>query len=515
MRRLPRSVDELRGLRAARWLRESKAGQFDAFGPESQRELQDRAVERLGLVETGIEWSVAHSGRTVGTTAQFVAMMAAAGVSFDVLIVGYVSRFARDLETAVPARKAMHERGAVILFCDENIVTSDVDAWERWAQAAVEAEAYSHRLAKRVSQAYAAKRRRLGIPGGNRPPLGTVREGRTIRVDETLALVRHAYELAGAGQTDRDVSAATGLRLKHVAEILTSRFYIGELSDGSPSVLGELVDRRLWERVQALRSRYSRRHRGATRRRHYSLTGILACAACGRRLVGHNGRIRHVEACEPFRAAVSRPARAFRRGGDRRVRGDSYRAELYDEAIEQAFARVAVGGRTMADTVALATKPEPVKADVLAHARIERERDAAALRFARDRDLPMLEATMARLDAQAERSAEATVPLPTAAEARAYLEDLPRLWRETDADGRRAIAEAVFERIDVLGVTDYTIHPTAEAVALGWADAFGPEFTCSIGRSGRGGRTRASGNELSATIRVAGPRRLHRVERSA
>jgi hypothetical protein len=55
------------------------------------------------------------------------------------------------------------------------------------------------------------------------------------------------------------------------------------------------------------------------------------------------------------------------------------------------------------------------------------------------------------------------------------------------------IAEAVFERIDVLGVTDYTFTLTAHAKARGWDAAFGAGVVCvKEGRSGRGERTRAS-----------------------
>ncbi len=50
MKRLPRSLDEIRGLRVARWIRESTAGQYDRHGPASQREQQDRFIERHGLV---------------------------------------------------------------------------------------------------------------------------------------------------------------------------------------------------------------------------------------------------------------------------------------------------------------------------------------------------------------------------------------------------------------------------------------------------------------------------------
>ena len=47
LKRLPRSLDDIRGRRVARWIRESTAGQYDRYGPASQREQQDRFIERL------------------------------------------------------------------------------------------------------------------------------------------------------------------------------------------------------------------------------------------------------------------------------------------------------------------------------------------------------------------------------------------------------------------------------------------------------------------------------------
>lgn len=150
--RLPRSLDEFQGLRAARWVRESTVGQTDRYGPDAQREQQDRALERYGLVDTGLAWHVAHSGRTIAGTPEFAEMLNAAGERFDVLLVGYVSRFARDLRTAVNARHDLHVAGAALLFCDERVLSSDEDDWETWAREAVEAEAYSRRLGRRVRE---------------------------------------------------------------------------------------------------------------------------------------------------------------------------------------------------------------------------------------------------------------------------------------------------------------------------------------------------------------------------
>ena len=101
MRRLPATVDDLRGLRAARWIRESTTGQFDRYGPEAQAELQDGAVARLGLVDTGAQWRIAHSGRTVYRSPAMAAMLPAYRVGRSV--VGSDEGLAR-LRVAVAAR---------------------------------------------------------------------------------------------------------------------------------------------------------------------------------------------------------------------------------------------------------------------------------------------------------------------------------------------------------------------------------------------------------------------------
>jgi hypothetical protein len=117
----------------------------------------------------------------------------------------------------------------------------------------------------------------------------------------------------------------------------------------------------------------------------------------------------------------------------------------------------------------------------------------AALRFARDRDLGGLEATMARLNAEAPAAVVRPSRTPTAAETRAYVEELPVLWAMTSDAGRHAITEAVFERIDVLGVTDYTFTLTAHAKARGWDAAFGAGVARVKDREfGRGERASAS-----------------------
>ena len=117
--------------------------------------------------------------------------------------------------------------------------------------------------------------------------------------------------------------------------------------------------------------------------------------------------------------------------------------------------------------------------------RIERDRESAMTRYRRDRDATALEATMRRLD-QDEAEAQVTqADLPTAAEATEYLGDLPRLWEEAEGSGRRLLAEALFERIDVLGAGKVHLHPSASARAQGWAEAWdGARLVVMVGARG-------------------------------
>ena len=60
------------------------------------------------------------------------------------------------------------------------------------------------------------------------------------------------------------------------------------------------------------------------------------------------------------------------------------------------------------------------------------------------------------------------------------------MWAKTSDAGRHAIAEAVFERIDVLGANDFTFALTAHARARGWDAAFGPGVLRVGKQGGRG-----------------------------
>jgi len=58
---------------------------------------------------------------------------------------------------------------------------------------------------------------------------------------------------------------------------------------------------------------------------------------------------------------------------------------------------------------------------------------------------------MGHLDAE-EANARGTTKVVTAADAVAWLHDLPALWAAADDSGRRLQTEALFEKVEVLGV---------------------------------------------------------------
>ncbi len=147
--RLPGSIETITGLRVARWFRESTAGQWDNFGPDAQREQQDRAIARYSLVDSALEWSVASSGWTSAwRTPTWEAMVVSAEAgAFDVLVVGYVSRFLRNLkQTLIAVEDHLHAAGVVVLFADERLLSSDPSNWDQFVREAHEAEAYSRKL---------------------------------------------------------------------------------------------------------------------------------------------------------------------------------------------------------------------------------------------------------------------------------------------------------------------------------------------------------------------------------
>jgi len=500
MRHLAGTVDELRGKRAARWIRESTPGQFDRYGPEAQRELQDQAIRSLGLVDTGLEWRAAHSGRTVYRSPEMAGMMAAAERGeFEVLLVGYVSRWQRNLRRTLELLEdTLHPAGVAVYFADEEILSSNERHWDQLVDEAKDAERYSRRLSRRIREGYASKLAKQRDPAGH-PPYGFRRdEAKLLEPDPAnLATVRQVFGLAAAGHTDADLAARTGVGLFTVRGILTSPLYVGRLRDGTQAHWAPLVDQALWDAAASKRAqRATNAGRHADPRRPYAFAQ-LHCAACGTRLTGDTGYYRHREPCQAFVAAA--PTSKPRRG---RTNGHAYAMGRYEGIVDDLLGHVTLDAAQLAAVVSFnaGVAPGPSQAEL---DRIARERQRALDRYLRDRNTARLGEAMAALDRdqaalQAPKPAE---PVPADVAVR-YLRELPKTWAKAKGgQGRAMLATALFDRIDVLGLREATVHLSAHAVRHGLAAVLPAEFDSPV--SGRGERIRADTPSPSLLIPVA------------
>ncbi len=502
MNTLPRSLDDLRGLRAACWIRESTAGQVDRYGPAAQREQQDRAIEHWGLVDTGRAWEVAHSGWKIAKHPAWGEMLAGAGISFDVLVVGYASRFARSLEAHVDARRAFHAAGAAILFADERILSSDEDAWEHWAREAVEAEAYSRRLARRIREAYAAKFR-LGDQGGP-PGLGFRRtpapESRLAVDSAIMPRVVALFERYATGSASMaDLEGEFAIPRTAIRMILQNPLYNGwavrnrrspdEARTAAPWRSAPPVSDELWSRVQGVRKQRTTGGGGRTKRVHM-LVGRLWCV-CGRRVKGdvasqRSGRIvrryRHMDPCEGWPQG-------------------SYVAQTFEGAITDQLSRIRLDDALLANLRTLAGQDVAAPSSMeLRRKQLEREIEAKALALAREK--LSAEAFLAEHNRiRSELGALAQAPVPTAEtvapdEAVRALADLKAAWRSADEADRQRLVRAIFARITVSGERIVEEELTPMALRHGLALAL-PEYVALARRTGFEPATSGSGGQRS------------------
>lgn len=473
---LPRSVGDLGDLRAARWIRESSTRQGDRYGPTAQREMQDRAIERYGLVDTGRSWMVLKSGWSgadsmyeppATRTADFQAMLRAAEHGlYDVLLVGYTSRFLRDVQMSLHYRRYFHINGVVILICDDNILTSDPNDWERFVDKVKADELYSRTHGRNVRTGLAAKRQSVGDPGGQ-PPLGFRRENALLVIEpERMEQVRNAFALSATGQPDHAVADATGMTIDTVRHVLTNPIYIGRLTDGNPFRLGSTIDLATWNRVADRRESRRTRLPGVAVRRCYPLK--LTCDSCDSVLHGHDGRYRHPRpVCAGFLAA--RPAVGPSRGRHASTAGTSYLAEWYEAVVGRLLEEVSLTDEGLIRTVLAQLRQQRVGAvDRLTLARVARAKQEALRRLGETRDVAGWQATVARLDAEeaAARAPETASTGLDEVEVRTYLANLAGLWNSSDAAHRQELFQSLFDEVRVEGLRELSYRLSRSAVTM-------------------------------------------------
>ena len=499
LKRLPRSLDDIGGLRVARWIRESTAGQYDRYGPASQREQQDRFIERHRLRDTGLVFQVAHSGTTVWRSATMAEMLAEARAgAFDLLLAGYSDRWQRNLRRTLELLEdGLHPAGVALVMCDRRILSSDPQDWDELISEAAGAEKYSRRLSERITDGYAAKFDRHDHPGGH-AGLGFRRlpdPPHTLEVDPvTIGTAVALFERYALGNISaRQLAAETGLEATRIRMILMNPLYNGwirrhrrterETRKPAPWRSNPPVSDELWARVEEIR-RGKTRGGGPKRHDRVDLLGGLLECVCGRRIRndGTFGDGRH-------RKLHSSPCDAW---GRKARLADT----IWEEPVLAQVAGIAVDDATIASVVVvLGSTKRPVEMD---RARIDRRIRELALEHAAgglgdDAYLARLKVLREARDAIAEGS-EIGVSAQRAIE---WLRTLAESIQHADvAKEKSDLMHAIYERITVAGPRIVGIRLTSAAYAHGLALAL-PEKVAMARPTGFEPATFGSGGRRS------------------
>jgi len=85
-------------------------------------------------------------------------MAAAERGEFEVLLVGYVSRWQRNLRRTLELLEdTLHPAGVAVYFADEEILSSNDRHWDQLVDEAKDAERFSRKHSRRVHEGYASK----------------------------------------------------------------------------------------------------------------------------------------------------------------------------------------------------------------------------------------------------------------------------------------------------------------------------------------------------------------------
>lgn len=401
---------------------------------------------------------------------------------FDVVIVHKLDRFARNRWVAFDAFHQLGGAGVGFVSIAENMDYSTPAGQLMLTMLVGMAQFYSDNLSWETKKGKGERKAR-GLHNGLLP-FGTKKGADVLPALDTDAWgclvdprreivpaegLRLAFELAAAGQSDREIAGAlnaaghrtTGNRGRNaptkdsVRAFLINRFYVGELPDGAggwvPGKHGALVDLTLFERAQAARLANTSRPRWIeSKRQPWALSGVAVCGGCG----GNVSALSHSTGRRRIRCA----GRTQGNGCDE----PSCYADIIEDQIGGLLAGFAV--------------PEGERGRMLAAWRHYQKRDTggaverARLRRRLDRLKELyLDGEMERAEYQAERSAVADklAALPVDGDpARgvgdrlaAFLADVAGAWKLATPTERNKLARQLFASVVVSNRTAVAVVP--------------------------------------------------------
>ena len=318
------TFEDLKGMKAQGYIRDSTEDQRDGFGPELQRKGIENFAKTHGLV-LGDAWytDFITGTSTLKRSGFHKALLGAQLNDFDVLLIYHTSRFARNRSDAIRYKAELKKLGKVLIFVSQNIISGRNTDFLSEGMNEVFDEHYSRSLSGWVTEGLFTKHDNQIANG--KPPLGYKsekyengkhevkvpdlkgRDGDTKKGSiETLRYLLTEYS-TGLYSYDSLAEHMTmcGYRTRlgqpftkgGVEVVLANRFYEGkavfhpgkpdeDVREGKQEVPGDIKS--LWLECQKVKHTRSFHPVGRPRaeKRYYPFSKVSVCDECGRHYGG-------------------------------------------------------------------------------------------------------------------------------------------------------------------------------------------------------------------------------------
>ena len=148
-----KTFDDLRGLRAECYVRDSTEDQKNGFGPTIQHHNEEQFARNWGII-LGNRWYTEFvSGRSISKRLEFQKVLEDARLDlFDILLVDHTSRFGRNQAECIRYKEELQQLGKTVIFVTQGIISgSDKDFLSERINETLD-EQYSRNLSRYVSE---------------------------------------------------------------------------------------------------------------------------------------------------------------------------------------------------------------------------------------------------------------------------------------------------------------------------------------------------------------------------
>ena len=491
-----KTFEDLKGLRAEGYIRDSTPDQENGFGPDIQRHNEERFAQSYGLVLGNRWYKEFVTGRSVKKRLEFQSFLQDARLHlFDVLLVDNTSRFGRNQSDCRIYKDELLSLGIIVVFVSQGMISGrDSDFINERINETLD-EAYSRNLSYYISQGQKEKAEdglHVGpAPLGFKSELLKGQPEHKVPDSVTMPILLMALREYATGEYSyRQVTNnlnAKGYRTQkgrlftgyNLRDILSNRFYEGEVVyheglhdekvvNGKHEVPDEV--KQLWLQCQVIKKERANRPSGRPRREShdYPFSHVLKCHRCGN---SYHGEAVYYKERTKLRSIHERHSQGKQCNILPKSRSvESLNKELGERVL--AYVNLGEGWKTRIMAV-LRTNGRIIEDRTNQN---QAERLSKVLENLRKQHLwnDISDVEYRRERADLERQIEVltpnitTVEMPDMERAAQLLNDMPALWQHPGVTNkqRESLVQEVFNKISIDGEALVAVEPNPEYAPL-------------------------------------------------